>query len=172
MHIYCRFSFHFSGCASTPIVRESYSEEEIHGVEGGFGVLVYFNPIGQRHEACAIAEDCWIFGSPYDVYFQVSSPRGHDQDICFESVEFRLEQEVLYASKLDYCTQFRFNKDEGDYRAYERLPDVDLGFYEGRQITVLLRTRFNGQLIEHQVVVNASKVGESSSDLLRYIYSI
>lgn len=161
-----------NGCATTPMIYESYTKEEGEISLSGFGLLVHFNPVGQRHESCEIGEKCWIFGSPYDVYFQVYSPLEHDQEICFEHVEFRLEQEVLYASSLDYCTQFRFSKDKGDYRAYERLPEVDLGFYEGRQVTVLLRTRFNGQPIEHQVVVKASKVGESSSDLLRYIYSI
>lgn len=178
LEIFVRFLFIsiaasvFSGCASTPIVRESYSEEEVHGVEGGFGVLVYFNPIGQRHGACEISEHCWIFGSPYDVYFQIASDHMPEEDICFESVDFKLDEEILYSSDIGYCAEFRFDKEHGDYRAYKRIAGVSIGFHDERSVIVTLRAKYKNEVNVYKVTVEADKSGKSSSDILRYIYSI
>lgn len=160
------------GCSSTPIVRESYSKEEVNRGGIGFGLLIRFNPVGQRHESCSAGDNCWIFGSPYDVYFEVSSPEMKAGEICFEEVEFRTESELLHSSEIGYCGSFRFDKLEKDYRVYERIPMVDLGFHEDREVLVTLKIKFNGQLFEHRLTVRAIKSGESSNDLLRHIYSI
>ena len=159
------------GCSSTPIVHETYGKEEVGGGTG-FGVLVRFNPVGERYESCSIGDNCWIFGSPYDVYFEVSSPEMELEKLCFEHVEFRIENEILYSSEIGYCGDFQFDKIEKDYRVYERVPMVDLGFQESGEIIVTLKTKFKGQLFEHRLAVRAIKSGESSNDLLRHIYSI
>lgn len=160
------------GCSSTPIVRETYGKEEIKRGEQGFGVLVTFNPVGERHESCSIGDSCWIFGSPYDVYFEVSSPEMEPEEFCFEGVEFRAGSEVLYSTDLDYCTIFRYDKLDKDYRVYERIPMVELGFQEDREVVVTLTTRFKRQVYEYILTVRPVKSGESSNDLFRHIYSI
>lgn len=160
------------GCSSTPIVRETYSKDEINRGGTGFGVLVRFNPVGERHESCSIGDNCWIFGSPYDVYFEVSSPEMEPEELCFEGVEFRVGNEILYSDDLEYCAGFRFDKLDKDYRVYKRIPMVELGFNEGREVIVTLTTRFKSQIYEYIFTVRPVKSGESSNDLFRHIYSI
>lgn len=160
------------GCSSTPIVHETYGKEETNRGGAGFGVLVRFNPVGERHESCSIGDSCWIFGSPYDVYFEVSSPEMKTEKLCFEGVEFRVGSEILYSDDLEYCAGFQFDKLDKDYRVYKRIPMVELGFNEGREVIVTLTTRFNGQIYEYILTVRPVKIGESSSDLFRHIYSI
>lgn len=160
------------GCSSTPIVREYYSDEEAPGAASGLGAFISFNPVGERYEPCSIGDNCWIFGSPYDVYFQIISSEMQLEDVCFEHVEFRVEDKVLYSDDIGSCHSFRPNKNKGDYRAYKRLPMVDLGFHESGEMRVTLKTKFKGRFFEHRLTVRAIKSGESSNDLLRHIYSI
>lgn len=160
------------GCSTTPMVWESYTEEEVLVDKSGFGLLVDFNPVGQAHESCELGNDCWIFSSPYDVYFEISSHEEMLGKVCFLDVEFRLEDKVLYSSEVNACYPFEYNKSRKDYRAYERLPEVDIGFHGDSEVTVILHTEINGQLIEHRVKVRAKRRAKKSSDLMRHMNSV